>query len=62
MVKHAIILADKEWCEAASSGRVKVYDFIKPRKRGIHALSRGSVCVVITKAKAGNRQLFMASS
>ena len=52
MVKHAILLADREWCEAASSGKVKVYDFIKPRRRSIHALGHGSTCVVITKAKA----------
>ena len=57
MVKHAILLADKEWCEAAASGRIKVYDFYKPRKRGIHALTRGSVCVVITKARAGQPQV-----
>ena len=58
MARHAILLADREWCEAASSGRVKVYDFIKPRKRGIHALGRGSVCVVMTKARAGQPQVF----
>jgi len=57
VVKHAIVLASREWCEAASSGRVKVYDFIKPRKRRIHALSRGSVCVVVTKARAGHPQI-----
>ena len=53
MAKHAILLADREWCEAASSGRAKVYDFIRPRRQGIHALGRGSVCVVMTKAEAG---------
>ena len=57
MAKHAILLADKEWCEAASSGRVRVYDFIKPKKRGIRALSRDSVCVVMTKARAGQPQV-----
>jgi len=57
VVKHAILLADREWCEAASSGRVKVYDFVKPRKRGIHALGKGSVCVVIAKAKPGQPQV-----
>jgi len=58
VAKHAILLINKEWCEVASSGRVKVYDFIRPRKRGIHALSRGSVCVVMTKARAGQPQVF----
>lgn len=56
VVKHAIILADREWCEAASSGRVKVYDFVKRRKLGIYALTRGSVCVVLTKAGPGQPQ------
>jgi len=58
VVRHAILLADREWCEAASSGRAKVYDFIKPRRRGIHALGKGSVCVVLTKARAGQPQVF----
>ena len=58
MARHAILLADREWCEAASSGRVRVYDFIKPRKQGIRALTRGSVCVVLTKARAGQPQVF----
>lgn len=53
MVKHAILLADRGWCDEASQGRIKVYDFKKPKKRGIHALSSGSVCVVLTKARAG---------
>ena len=48
MVKHAILLTDKEWCEA-TFGKVRVYHFIGPKKRGIHALSKGSVCVVVTK-------------
>jgi hypothetical protein len=51
MTKHALLLADEEWCEAASSGRIKVYDFIKPRKHRIHTLEPGSVCVVMTKVK-----------
>jgi len=58
VVRHAILLADREWCEAASSGRAKVYDFIKPRRRGIHALGKGSVCVVLTKARARQPQVF----
>ena len=57
MVKHAILLADKEWCEAASSGRARVYHFIGPRKREIHALGKGSVCVVVTKPKPGQPQI-----
>jgi hypothetical protein len=57
MVKHAILLADKEWCEAASSGRVKVYHFIKPRKLRIRTLSKDSTCVVMTKARAGQPQV-----
>ncbi len=52
MTKHAILLAGREWCEAASSGRIKIYDFRKPRKRSIYALGPGSVCVVVTKARA----------
>ena len=57
MVKHAILLADKEWCEAASPGRARVYHFIGPRRREIHALGKGSVCVVVTKAKPGQPQI-----
>jgi len=52
MVKYAILLASKEWCEAASSGRIKVYDFKKKRKRGIRALTPNSVCIVMTRAEA----------
>ena len=40
------------------SYRVRVYDFIKPRKQGIRALTRGSVCVVLTRARAGQPQVF----
>jgi hypothetical protein len=29
MNKHALVLADEEWCEAASAGNIKVYDFLK---------------------------------
>jgi len=50
MVKHAIVLSSEDWCEATSEGRVKIYDFEKPRRRGIRALGPGSVCVVQTKA------------
>ncbi len=57
MVKHAILLADKDWCEAASSGRVRVYHFIGPRKRRIRSLGKGSVCVVITKSEQGQPQI-----
>jgi hypothetical protein len=49
MVKHAIVLADEDWCRAAASGKVKVYDFKKERKKGIRSLSPGSVCVVLVK-------------
>jgi len=49
MVKHAILLASEEWCEEASKGRIKIYHFIKPRRRSIRALGPGSVCVVLTK-------------
>jgi len=52
MNKHAIVLADEEWCKVASAGKIKVYDFLK-RKRGIYTLKAGSVCVVMTKAKMG---------
>jgi len=54
MNKHAIVLADEEWCKVASAGKIKVYDFLK-RKRGIYALKPGSVCVVMTKAKMGKQ-------
>jgi hypothetical protein len=53
MNKHALVLADEDWCKAASSGKIKVYDFIKERKRGIYTLKPGSVCVVVEKAKRG---------
>jgi hypothetical protein len=57
MSKHALLLASEEWCKAASSSRrIKVYDFML-RKRGIHALKPGSVCVVMTKAKPGRPQM-----
>jgi hypothetical protein len=49
MVKHAIVLADEDWCRAAASGKAKVYDFKKERKKGILSLSPGSVCVVLVK-------------
>ena len=29
MNKHAIVLADEEWCKLASAGKIKVYDFLK---------------------------------
>jgi len=57
VVKHAILLANIEWCEAASSGRVRVYHFIGPRKRGIHALGKGSICVVMAKARNEQQQV-----
>jgi len=57
VVKHAILLADKEWCDATSQGRIKVYDFKEPKRRSIHALGPGSVCVVLTKARAGQRSI-----
>jgi len=49
MVKHAIVLADEDWCRAVASGKVKVYDFKRGRKKGIRSLSPGSVCVVLVK-------------
>lgn len=52
VVKHAILLADRVWCETASIGRIRVYDFIKPKKHRIYALTKGSICVIITKARA----------
>ena len=58
MVKHAILLASEEWCEAASKGRAKIYHFVKPRRRGIHALGPGSVCVVLTKRTMGKPSRF----
>jgi hypothetical protein len=58
VVKHAILLASEEWCEAASKGRVRIYHFVRPRKVGIHALGPGSVCVVLTKAEKGKEPRF----
>lgn len=58
MVKHAILLASEEWCEAASKGKVRIYHFVKPREKGIHALGPGSVCVVLTKAEKGKEPRF----
>jgi hypothetical protein len=29
MNKHALVLADEDWCKAASSGKIKVYDLLK---------------------------------
>jgi hypothetical protein len=49
VVKHAILLASEEWCEAASKGRIKIYHFVKPRRTSIRALEPGSVCVVLAK-------------
>jgi len=57
-VKHAIVLASEEWCEVASKGEVRIYDFIKPRKKGIHALGPGSICVVLTRAEKGKPSRF----
>jgi hypothetical protein len=56
--KHAILLASKEWCEAASKGKVRIYHFVKPRRASIHALGSGSICVVLTKAKRGELSRF----
>lgn len=53
MAKHAIVIATREWCEAAASGRIKVYDFKKRRKLGIRALAPGSICIVMTKSTSG---------
>jgi hypothetical protein len=58
VVKHAILLASEEWCEAASKGKVRIYHFVRPRKEGIHALGPGSVCVVLTKAEKGKEPRF----
>ena len=49
MATHSILLASEDWCKAASAGKVKVYDFYSPRKKGIRSLGPGSVCVVLTK-------------
>jgi hypothetical protein len=58
MVKHAIVIASEGWCREASAGRVKVYDFIRERRRGIRSLGPGSVCVVLTKAEPGKPPAF----
>jgi len=56
-VKHAIVLAPWNWCEAAKRGLVKIYQFHK-RRVGIRALSRGSICVVLAKAGRGRKRAF----
>ena len=61
MVKHAILLASEEWCEEASKGRIKIYHFIKPRRRSIRALEPDSVCVVLTKKQERSRLGFTVS-
>ena len=58
MTRHAILLASKEWCEAASKGRVRIYHFVKPRRVEIRALGPGSICVVLTKAERGELSRF----
>ncbi len=58
MPKHAILLVSKEWCEAASKGRVRIYHFVKPRRASIRALGPGSICVVLTKAERGEPSRF----
>lgn len=58
MVKHAIVIASEDWCEAASEGRVRIYFFEKPRRKGIRALGPGSVCVVLAKAEKGKPSRF----
>ena len=56
--KHLIILSSWDWCREASKGNVKVYDFIKPKKKGLRAIGPGSVCVVLTLAERGIPQTF----
>jgi hypothetical protein len=58
VTRHAILLVSKEWCEAASKGRVRIYHFVKSRKKGIRALGPGSTCVVLTKAERGELSRF----
>jgi len=58
VTRHAILLASKEWCEAASKGRVRIYHFVKPRRVEIRALGPGSICVVLTKAERGELSRF----
>jgi len=58
VTRHAILLASKEWCEVASKGRVRIYHFVKSRKKGIRALGPGSICVVLIKAERGELSRF----
>jgi hypothetical protein len=37
---------------------VRIYHFVKPRKKGIRALGPGSICVVLTKAERGEPSRF----
>ena len=46
MQNHAIALTSCGWVEAAASGKVKVLDFPKRRKKGIRSLGPGSVVLV----------------
>ena len=46
MLDHAIALTSCGWVEAAASGKVKVLDFLKGRKKGIRSLGPGSVVLV----------------
>ena len=55
MVKHAILLTTREWCEAAAEGRTSIFDFYE-RKKPIKALGPGSVCVLMVKAERGRPQ------
>lgn len=58
MTRHAILLASKEWCEAASKSRVRIYHFVKPRRASIRALGPSSICVVLTKVERGEPSRF----
>lgn len=57
MARHAIVVASREWCEAAASGMIKIYDF-RSRRHRIHVLAPGSVCIVLAKKEPGRPQAF----
>lgn len=58
MAKHAIVIADREWCEAAASGSIKIYDFKYRRRQGIRALAPGSICIVMTRPTSSKPSAF----
>ena len=53
MPDNAIVLTGCDWIEAAGSGKIKVLDFPKERRRRIKALGKGSVILVACRKDIG---------